>query len=81
MVDEHVEVTVRLSRGTLGLALTADEARRLSRALEDAARAAQTVEAARLDLDGLRTLDDLVHASHDAGLPPSAVAGAFYSRA
>lgn len=67
-----VELTVSIGgRAGYGIALAADEAARIGEALTAAARAAQAVECADVDLSDVRTVCDLFTRAQAMGVPAS----------
>jgi hypothetical protein len=74
VIAGSVEITVQLGdRALLGLALSADEADRLGEALRTAAQRSRVEQARDVDLEGARTLTDLVRIARDHGTVPSAL--------
>lgn len=74
VIDQHVEVTVTIDgKVTIGLALSPAEASRIGEALRTAAHRAHVVQAAQIDLEGVRTVTDLLRRSRDTGVPVSAL--------
>lgn len=74
VIDQHVEATVTVGgRISLGIALTAAEAAQLGEALTSAARAAHSVQAAQIDLEGVETVVDLYRTAQATGVPMSAL--------
>ncbi|GEM_PF-6433992 len=71
---QHVELTIRLGdRAALGLILSPAEADRIADALQGAARAAWTVQAADVSLEDVNTVTQLWHRANEAGVPASAL--------